>query len=100
MCVVCVVCVVCAGASQMPHQRWVGRAAERCLDATGSVGVCCCVLVCVLVCVPVCACVLVCVLVSVLVYTCWCMLVCVGVCWCWCVWFVAPFELKRVGGCV
>ena len=35
-CVLCVLCVQCA--SQMPHQRWVGRAAERCSDATSSVG--------------------------------------------------------------
>ena len=36
LCVLCVLCVQCA--SQMPHQRWVGRAAERCSDATSSVG--------------------------------------------------------------
>ena len=71
----CVLCVQCA--SQMPHQRWVDRAAERCLDATSSVGVCWCVLVCtrvgvtcVGVCVGVCSCVFVCSLVCVFVLVC------------------------------
>ena len=36
LCVFCVLCEQCA--SQMPHQRWDGKAAERCLDATSSVG--------------------------------------------------------------
>ena len=73
----------------MPHQRWVGRAAERCLDATSSVGVCWCVLVCVGVCWCVLVFVLVCVgvCVGVCVSVCACVLVCVGVCVgvCWCV---------------
>ena len=41
LCVLFVLCVSCA--SQMPHQCWVGTAAERGLDVATSVGVCWCV---------------------------------------------------------